>query len=211
MTNGLLSKASTPEDAYRPFDKRGNGYVPGEGGALMLVERLEHAQKRNAPQIYGEIAGYGATQDAYHPTRPAPGGKQLARAITLALREAGIGPPDVDAIFLDALGAPEWDTTEVQAIRQVFKELADRTPATAPKTMVGRLHSGGAALDVATALLAIRDQVIPPTINVHEPRAGCELNFVVGQPQQKALNHVLLIARGFGGFNSALVLRRFAA
>jgi 3-oxoacyl-(acyl-carrier-protein) synthase len=211
MRNGLVSKATNPEDAYRPFDQRGNGYVPGEGGAIMIVERLEHAQQRRAPQIYAEIAGYSATQDAYHPSKPEPGGHHLGRAITGALREAGIGPPDVDAIFLDAVGSPEWDLAEVQAIRQVFKEHADRTPATAPKSMVGRLHAGGAALDVATAVLAIRDQSIPPTINLQQPRAGCELNFVVGRPQQKELNHVLVIARGFGGFNSALVLRRFAA
>lgn len=211
MTSGLVSKAATPEDAYRPFDRRANGYVPGEGGAIMIVERLEHAQERKAPQIYAEIVGYGATQDAYHHSKPDPEGHHFGRAIALALREAGIGPPDIDAIFLDAVGAPDWDLAEVRAIRGVFKEQADKTPATAPKTMVGRLHSGGAALDVATAVLAIRDATIPPTINLDQPRAGCELNFVVGKPQRKELNHVLVLARGFGGYNSALVLRRFAA
>lgn len=211
MRNGLLSKASKPEDAYRPFDQRGTGYVPGEGGAMMIVERLEHAQQRKAPQIYAEVVGYGATQDAYHHSKPEPGGHQLARAISLALREAGIGPPDVDAIFLDAVGTPEWDLAEVQAIRKVFNGQANKALATAPKSMVGRLHSGGAALDVAAALLAIRDQIVPQTINLEKPRAGCELNFVIGQPQKKELNHVMVIARGFGGFNSALVLRRFAA
>jgi minimal PKS chain-length factor (CLF/KS beta) len=211
MTNGLVSKAASPEDAYRPFDQRGNGYVPGEGGAILIVERLEHAQQRKAPQIYAEIVGYGATQDAYHHSKPEPEGHQFARAITLALREAGIGPPDVDAVFLDAVGTHDWDLAEARALRAAFKEQAGRTPATAPKTMVGRLHSGGAALDVATAALAIRDATIPPTIHLDQPRAGCELNFVVGKPQQKQLNHVLVLARGFGGFNSALVLRRFAA
>jgi 3-oxoacyl-(acyl-carrier-protein) synthase len=209
MQNGLLSTAPEPENAYRPFDQKGSGYVPGEGGAFMIVERLEHAQDRSAPQIYAEIVGYGATQDAYHPSKPAPDGQQLARAMGLALREAGIGPPDVDAIFLDAVGTCEWDVPEVKAIRAVFKEQADKVPSTAPKSMVGRLHSGGAALDVATALLAIRDRCIPPTINLERPRDGCELNFVLGQPQQKELKHVLIVARGFGGFNSALVLRRF--
>ncbi len=209
MRNGMLSTATDPDEAYRPFDVRANGYVPGEGGAMMIVERLEHAQQRGAPQIYAEIAGYGATQDAYHPSKPAPDGRQLARAIRLALRESAIQPAEVDVIFLDAMGTPDHDLLEAQAIREVFGEHASQVPATAPKTMVGRLYSGGAALDVATAAMAIRSKCIPPAINIEQPRKGCELDFVIGKSKAREINHALLIARGFGGFNSAMVLKRF--
>ncbi len=209
MRNGMLSTATDPDEAYRPFDVRANGYVPGEGGAMMIVERLEHAQQRGVPQIYAEIAGYGATHDAYHPSKPAPDGRQLARAIRLALRESAIQPAEVDVIFLDAMGTPDHDLLEAQAIREVFGEHATQVPATAPKTMVGRLYSGGAALDVATASMAIRSKCIPPTINIEQPRKGCELDFVIGKSKAREINHALLIARGFGGFNSAMVLKRF--
>ena len=210
MRNGLLS-AHNNAAAYRPFDAAANGYLPGEGGAIMVVERLESARQRSVPQIYGEIVGYGATQDAYHYARPAPDGLQFARAIRLALQEAQLDPRDVDVIFADAFGAPEWDAIEVKAIREVFGNYAAEVPVTAPKTMVGRLYAGGAALDVATALLAIRDNCIPPTINLDRPAKDCKLNFVLGKPQSQAIKNVLINARGFGGFNSALVLRKFIA
>lgn len=174
----------------------------------MLVERLEQAQKRQAPRIYGEIVGYGATQDAYDHSRPAPDAKQLARSMSLALTEAGIGPADIDVVFLDAVGVPVWDALEVKAIKEIFGDYASRVPVTAPKTMVGRLHSGGAALDVATALLAMRDGCIPATMNLDRPRRDYGLNFVSGRCVERNLNHALIVARGFGGFNSSLVLRK---
>ncbi|HXG12818.1 MAG TPA: ketosynthase chain-length factor [Gemmataceae bacterium] len=209
MRNGMLSSRKDPAGAYRPFDRSACGYVPGEGGAILILERLEYAQKRPAPQIYAEIAGYGATQDAYHHSRPAPDGKQFARAMTMALKEAGVEPKDIDVIFLDAMGVPEWDAIEAKAIKEVFGSYATKVPATAPKTMVGRLYAGGASLDVATACLAIRDAVIPPTINLDRPAEGCDLNFVT-KAQPKDIKTVLINARGFGGFNSALVLRKYS-
>lgn len=209
MANGLLSPETDPAAAYRPFDERACGYVPGEGGAIMLVERLEQAQKRQPPVIYGEIAGYGATQDAYDHSRPAPDAKQLARSMSLALAEAGIGPAKIDVVFLDAVGAPAWDALEVKAIKEVFGDHAARVPVTAPKTMIGRLHSGGAALDVATALLAMRDGCIPAMLNLDRPRQDYGLNFVSGRCVEKDLHHALIVARGFGGFNSSLVLKKF--
>jgi 3-oxoacyl-(acyl-carrier-protein) synthase len=208
METGDLSREQDPADAYRPFDRRANGYVPGEGGAILLMESPERAEERGVSEVYGEVAGYGATNDAYHHSKPAPDGEQLARAMRIALDDAGIGPGDVDVVFADAAGVPEADVAEAKAIKDVFGKRASEVPVTAPKTMVGRLYAGGAPLDVATALLAMRDGVIPPTINLDEPADGCDLSFVTGSARKAELGTALVLARGFGGFNGALVLRR---
>lgn len=208
MRNGCLSTQKDPTSAYRPFDARANGYVPGEGGAILLVEELQHAQQRGADRIYGEILGHGATFDAYHYAEPAPDGRQFARAMSLALQNANVRPEEVDVIFADAAGTPKGDALEAKAIREVFGE-SSQVRVTVPKAMVGRLYAGGASLDVATALLAMRDGIIPPTINLDQPAKGCDLNFVTGTAQAAEINTVLVNARGFGGFNSALVLRRY--
>jgi 3-oxoacyl-(acyl-carrier-protein) synthase len=208
MTTGHLSTEKEPAAAYRPFDARANGYVPGEGGAILLVENAERAQERGAPQVYGEVAGYGATHDAYHHSRPAPDGRQFARALRLALADAGIGAGDVDVVFADAAGVPEADAIEAGVIKEVFGDRADRVPVTAPKTLTGRLYAGAAALDAAAALLSMRDGVIPPMTNLDEPAAGCDLDFVTGSARSADVRTVLINARGYGGFNSAMVLRR---
>jgi minimal PKS chain-length factor (CLF/KS beta) len=204
---GLLSTASTPEEAYRPFDARANGYVPGEGGAILLVESLAQAQERGS-DIYGEIAGYGATNDAHHWSDPAPDGVQLARAIRLAIDDAGVKPEEIDVIFADAAGTPAADAIEAKAIKQGLGRHGSEIPVTAPKSMVGRLYAGGASLDVAAALLAMRDGAIPPTVNHDKPAEGCDLNFVTGKAKETQLRTALVVARGYGGFNAALVLRR---
>jgi len=208
LDNGHLSRQAEPDAAYRPFDARANGYVPGEGGAILIVEDLERARERGAPQVYGEIVGYGATNDAHHWRERDPAGRHLARAMRVALETAGIEPGDVDAIFADALGIPDADALEAGAIKEVFGERASELPVTAPKSSVGRLYAGGASLDVAAALLAMRDGRLPPTINLDEPAEGCDLPFVRGSSQEATLRTVLVNARGFGGFNGALVLRR---
>lgn len=207
LSTGYLSRASDPRDAYRPFDARANGYVPGEGGAILIVETADRANQRDAPRRYAEIAGYGATNDAYHWGRPAPDGVQFARAMTVALADAGVSPEDVDAVFADAFGVAEYDAAEVTAIKKALGRRADEVPVTAPKTMVGRLYAGGASLDVAAAVLAMRDGVIPPTINLDQPADGCELQFVT-ERRSAELATVLVLARGYGGFNAAIVLRR---
>jgi 3-oxoacyl-(acyl-carrier-protein) synthase len=208
MANGRVSTASDPADAFRPFDDRANGYVPGEGGAIITVEEAEKASGRGAPKVYAEVAGYGATNDAYHTKEPTPSGDQLARAIRLALERAGVEPDGVDAVFADASGVPEADLAEAQAIRAVFG--GRDVPVTAPKTMVGRLYAGGGALDVAAAVLSMRDGVLPPTINLDQPADGIDLNLVTGSSREAELGTVLVNARGFGGFNAALVLRKAA-
>jgi minimal PKS chain-length factor (CLF/KS beta) len=204
--NGLLAPATDPDDAFRPFDARANGYVPGEGGAILMVESGESVAARGHSNVYAEIAGYGATNDAHHWAKPAPDGKQYARAIKMALDDAGIGPGDVDVIYADGAGDRDGDAIEASAIGSVFN--GNGVPVTAPKSMVGRLYAGGASLDAAAAVLSIRDGVIPPTINVDDLADGIDLDLVRGQAREAQVDTALVLARGFGGFNSALVLRR---
>jgi 3-oxoacyl-(acyl-carrier-protein) synthase len=205
LTSGRLSTAIDPADAFRPFDARANGHVPGEGGAIIIIESGDHAQARKA-RVYGEILGYGTTSDAYDAKRPTPNGDQLARAMALALERAGLDAGAIDAIFVDAAGIPEADAAEVQAIKDVFGARATKIPVTAPKTMVGRLYAGSGALDVAAAVLAMRDGLLPPTINLEHPAEGFDLDFVTGEARSAKLETVLVNARGFGGFNSSIVL-----
>jgi act minimal PKS chain-length factor (CLF/KS beta) len=201
LASGRLSTATDPARAYQPFDPRANGHVPGEGGALLVLEDAASARDRGA-RVYGEIGGYAATFDPGPATRREPG---LRRAIELALDDAGMAPDDIDVVFADAAALPELDRIEADAIREVFGPWG--VPVTAPKTMTGRMLAGAASLDVATALLCIRDSVIPHTINTSpDPRYG--LDVVVGKPRSVSVRSALVLARGYGGFNSAMVVRQ---
>jgi act minimal PKS chain-length factor (CLF/KS beta) len=199
LASGRLSRSDDPGSAFLPFDARACGHVPGEGGALLVLEDRRAARGRGAA-VYGEIAGYAATFD------PAPGtGREpaLRRAIELALADAGLAPADIGMVFADAAAMPDLDAAEAAAITAVFGP--GGVPVTAPKTMTGRLYAGGAALDVATALLALRDGVIPPTVNVAaDPRF--QLDLVTGKPRSCDAGAALVIARGHGGFNSAVAV-----
>jgi minimal PKS chain-length factor (CLF/KS beta) len=208
--NGLMSREMEPALAYRPFDAKANGYVPGEGGAILILEEREHAKKRGAPHVYAEILGYCATQDGYHHAKHAPNARQYARAMQQAIQNAGISTQDVDVIFADAAGDLEADALEAEAIREVFGPRAPEIPVTAPKSMVGRLYAGGASLDVATAALSLRDQVVPPIVNLTEPAKDCKLNFVTRE-QRVNVRTVLVNGRGYGGFNAAMVLQKYVA
>jgi act minimal PKS chain-length factor (CLF/KS beta) len=199
MTSGRLSQRDDPQRAYLPFDADACGHVPGEGGAILVLESAESADRRGVRR-YGEIAGYAATFDP----RPGSGGEPaLRKAIELALADAGVAPPEVDVVFADAAATPELDRIEAEAVNAVFG--AHRVPVTAPKTMTGRLYSGAAPLDVATALLSIGDGLIPPTTNIRPmPELGLD---VVTEPRPARLRTALVLARGHHGFNSALVVR----
>jgi 3-oxoacyl-(acyl-carrier-protein) synthase len=200
---GLLAETDDPDD-YRPFGADACGYIPGEGGAVLLVESLEAARARGA-RVYAEVIGHGATNDALNVAAPAADGRQYGRAIKLALDDAGITAADVDAVFADGFGTIEADAAEATALKSVFGGRS--VPVTAPKSMVGRLYAGGSSLDAATAALAIGDGYIPPTINVGSTAPGADLD-VVTEGRAQPLDTVLVAARGAGGFNSALVLRR---
>jgi act minimal PKS chain-length factor (CLF/KS beta) len=201
LTSGRLSRSDDPDRAYLPFDARAAGHVPGEGGAILILEDAEFARHRGAGRRYGEIAGYAATFD------PKPGSGRpagLRRAIELALADAGIRVEEVDAVFADAAAVPELDGIEAEAITEVFRP--GGVAVTAPKTMTGRLYSGGGPLDLVAALLSIRDHMLPPTINVTlAPQYAIDL--VTGTPRKAAVDVALVIARGHGGFNSVMVLR----
>jgi act minimal PKS chain-length factor (CLF/KS beta) len=200
LASGRISTADDPDRAYLPFDAQARGYVPGEGGALLVLEEAEAARSRGA-QVYGEIAGYASTFDP----KPGTGGEPaLRRTIELALADAGAAPADIDVVFADAAASPELDRIEADAIAAVFGPGA--IAVTAPKTMTGRLYSGAAPLDVAAALLAIRDGLIPPTVNT-SPDPTYALDLVTGAPRTARLRSALVLARGYGGFNAAMVVR----
>jgi minimal PKS chain-length factor (CLF/KS beta) len=206
LRNGHLSACSDPSRAYLPFDRDASGYVPGEGGAVLVVEDLEHARARHAPIIYGEVSGWAATHDGALSARGRGGDPaQYARALRLALARAELGPDAVDAMIPDALGVPEYDRGEAEAIHAVFGPRD--VPVTSSKALTGRLYQGGAALDTVTALLAMREQTLPGCAGVRHPAAGCRLNFPAATATA-AVDSVLVGARGFDGYNSALLLRR---
>ncbi|WP_336320128.1 ketosynthase chain-length factor [Streptomyces lavendofoliae] len=205
IASGLMSTVNDPERAYLPFAADAGGYVPGEGGAILIVEDERSARERGATQVYGEVAGYAATLD------PAPGSGRppgLGRAAEYAIADAGLTPGDIDVVFADAAGTPAADRIEAEALTGIFGPHG--VPVTAPKTMTGRLLAGGAALDVATALLALRDGVIPPTAHVTEAAPEYRVDLVTGQAREARLRNALVLARGHGGFNAALVVRRAA-
>ncbi|WP_225844532.1 ketosynthase chain-length factor [Streptomyces sp. HPF1205] len=201
LAAGRLSTDDDPATAFRPFDAGAAGYVPGEGGALLVLEDAASARARGA-RVYGELAGYAATFDPRPGSGREPG---LRRAIVTALADAGLTPADIDVVFADGAGVPELDRQEAAAIGAVFGPRG--VPVTAPKTMTGRLYSGAASLDTAAALLSIRDGVVPPTTNV-APAPEYALDLVTGHARRARVDAALVIARGYGGFNSALVVRR---
>ncbi|MBO8192098.1 ketosynthase chain-length factor [Streptomyces oryzae] len=201
LSTGQLSTVQDPARAYLPFDAEASGYLPGEGGALLVVEDAEAAEARGAGQGYGRVLGYAA---AFDPPPDSDRGPVLARTVRTALADARLDPADVDVVFADALGVPEADRAEAEALAEVFGPRG--VPVTAPKTLTGRLYGGGAALDAATALLALRDGTIPHTAGPAAPAPGYEIDLVLGEPRRAELRTALVVARGHGGFNAALVL-----
>ncbi|MFI8460613.1 ketosynthase chain-length factor [Kitasatospora sp. NPDC085464] len=201
LPSGLLSEQPDPQRAFLPFDTAASGQVLGEGGAILVMEPAAAARERGAPHLYGEIAGYCATFD------PRPGSGRPSRllgAMRGALDAAGLTAEEVDVVFADASGVPESDRAEAEAVTALFGPRG--VPVTAPKTMFGRLSSGGAPVDVALALLALRDGVIPPSVNITAPVEEYRLDLVT-EARPARLRTALVVARGAGGFNTALVVR----
>jgi act minimal PKS chain-length factor (CLF/KS beta) len=204
LRGGRLSLIDDPMRAYLPFSTTAAGHVVGEGGAMLLVEELSQAASRGAKQIYAEIAGYAATHDGFH-TDGRASGTGLARAAQLALSDARISPADIDAVFADGAATPELDQAEVGALRLVFGTRP--VPVCLPKTLVGRMYAGSAALDVATAALALHHGELPPSPVIEKAPWAADLD-LVHELRPADLRHVLVLARGYGGFNAAVVLRK---
>ena len=206
----LSTRNDTPEQACRPFDRDRDGFVMGEGAGILVLEELEHARARGA-KIYAEIVGYGLTCDAHHMTNPAPGGEGAARAMRLALKDAGLQPGDVQHINAHATSTPLGDIAEVQAIKSVFGEHAPRLAISATKSMTGHLLGGAGGIATVATALAIHHGWVPPTLNLDNPDPECEgLDFVPHKGRQMAVEAALVNAFGFGGHNVTLALRRYS-
>ncbi len=205
---GALANSSEPAKACRPFDKNRSGMVYGEGAAVMVLESEEHALKRGA-RIYAEVLGGALTGDAYHITAPDPEGDGAARAMSLALRFAGLRPEDIDVIFAHGTGTPLNDVSETKAIKKVFGEHAYRLAITATKSMVGHLLGAAGAISSLAAVLSIRDGMVPPTINLEEPDPECDLDYVPGVARKMEVRRAMVNAFGFGGQNVAVIFGRY--
>lgn len=206
----LSTRNDEPTKASRPFDEGRDGFVLGEGSAVLILESLENAQKRGA-QILAEITGYGATADAYHMTSPGPEGEGGARAMTMAIREAGIRPSDVQHINAHATSTPVGDGLETQGMKKVFGDHAKKLWVSATKSMTGHLLGAAGAIESAFCVQALVDQVVPPTINLEKPSADCDLDYVPHEARSGRLENVLNNSFGFGGTNGSLVFSKFKA
>jgi 3-oxoacyl-[acyl-carrier-protein] synthase II len=195
-----------PEAASRPFDRDRDGFVLSEGAAVVVLEELGHARARGA-RSYGELVGYGATADAYHITAPSPEGEGNARAMRMALDEAGLRPEQVDYINAHGTSTQPNDREETAAIKQVFGDHAYKLLVSSTKSMTGHLLGAAGALEAIACLLAIRDGCIPPTINYATPDPGLDLDYVPNTARARAITTALSNSMGFGGHNASLILR----
>lgn len=196
-----------PATASRPFDARRDGFVPGEGAAVLVLERLSSARRRGAP-ILAELAGYGSSCDAFHVTSPDPAGHGAARAMRRALANARLGPQQVDYINAHATSTPAGDIAETRAIKHVFGEYAPSVPISANKSMIGHLTGAAGAVEAAATILALRHGLIPPTINQEEPDPECDLDYVPNVARPALLSVALSNSFGFGGINAVLVFKK---
>jgi 3-oxoacyl-[acyl-carrier-protein] synthase II len=201
----LSTRNDDPTHASRPFDKEREGFVMGEGSAVLVLESLEHAQARGA-NILAEVLGYGSTNDAYHVSAPAENGRGAADCMRMALNDAGLEPKQIDYINAHGTSTPLNDKSETAAIKTVFGEQAYDVPVSSTKSMTGHLMGAAGALEAMFCTLAMRDSMIPPTINYEFPDPECDLDYVPNQARAKELRYVMSNSFGFGGHNATIVL-----
>jgi 3-oxoacyl-[acyl-carrier-protein] synthase II len=206
LIRAMSQQLDPPERACRPFDATRDGFVMGEGGAILLLEAEEVARARGA-RIYAELAGAALTNDAHHMTAPRPDGSSALRCMQLALNDAGIGPEQVDAVNAHASGTPLNDKTETLALKQLLGERAYRVPVSGTKSQYGHPLGASGAIEAAICCLSIHHGFIPATANLREPDPDCDLDYVAGGPRRQPVGTVLSNSFGFGGINAALVLR----
>jgi len=208
-TYGALCKDNEhPQKAYRPFDKNRNGFVIGEGAGVVLMESIERAKSRKA-NISALVSGYGTSCDGENRINPASDGKELARAIAMALGDAGVSADEIDYISLDGLAVDIWDNSEIEAIKTVFGKRIKEIPVSCPKSMFGNLLGASGAVDLIVAILAMRNNLVPPTLNLDEPAVN-GLNYVTKAAKESKIDKALVISRGRGGINSVLVVQKEA-
>ena len=203
-----LSRNDDPSTASRPFDRNRDGFVPGEGAGVLVLEELNHALDRDAP-IYAELLGYGHTSDAYHITAPMESGEGAAKAVEFALRNAELEAQDIDYINAHGTSTPLNDTAETTAIKRALGETAYNIPVSSTKSMTGHLLGGGAAIEAVFSIMAIRENFVPPTIHLHDPDPTCDLNYVPNEGYSHPIRHAMSNAFGFGGHNAVLIFGEY--
>jgi 3-oxoacyl-[acyl-carrier-protein] synthase II len=204
----MSTRNDEPQRASRPFDKDRDGFVMGEGAGVLVLEELEHAKKRGA-KIYCEIVGYGNTADAYHLTAPPPGGEGAARSMKMALRTAGLNPTDVDYINAHGTSTPQGDIAETMAIKSVFGEHAKKLVVSSTKGATGHMLGAAGAVETAVCVLAIKNSIVPPTINYQTPDPACDLDYVPNIAREMPVNAIVNNSFGFGGHNATIAAKKF--
>lgn len=209
LLTALSTRNDEPARASRPFDNERDGFVLGEGAAMVILEELEHARARGAT-IYGEVLGYGSTADAFRITDTHPEGRGATSCIRMALADAGLGLEDIDYINAHGTSTSVNDRVESLAIKKVFEERAYKIPVSSTKSMMGHLIAAAGATEAIVSLLAIRDRVLPPTINYENPDPDCDLDYIPNAAREATCRRVLSNSFGFGGQNISLILGQFA-
>lgn len=204
----LSTRNDEPEKASRPWDKGRDGFVLSDGAGVLVLEDLEHARRRGA-DILGEVVGFGMSDDAFHITSPPEGGAGAARSMRNAIRDAGISPADIDYINAHGTSTQVGDVAEVAAVKSVFEQHARELAVSSTKSMTGHLLGAAGAVEAIFSVLAIRDGILPPTINLEDPDDGCDLDFVADGCRHADVRYALSNSFGFGGTNGTLIFRRF--
>ncbi|WP_075981440.1 beta-ketoacyl-ACP synthase II [Bacillus massilinigeriensis] len=206
--NTALSLNPDPKTASRPFDKNRDGFVMGEGAGIVILEELEHAKARGA-KIYAEIVGYGATGDAYHITAPAPEGEGGARAMKMAIDDAGLAPEEIDYINAHGTSTEYNDKYETMAIKTVFGNHAYKLAVSSTKSMTGHLLGAAGGVEAVFTVLALREGILPPTINLETPDPECDLDYVPNQARKQEIKAAMSNSLGFGGHNATIVFKKY--
>jgi len=204
----LSTRNDDPQRASRPFDAQRDGFVVGEGAGILVLESLEHAQRRGAP-ILAEIVGYGMTGDAHHITQPAGNGDGAFRVMCVALRDAKVHPQQVGYVNAHGTSTPLGDAIETVAVKRAFGEHASKVAVSSTKSMTGHLLGGAGGLEAGISVLALRRQILPPTINYEQPDPACDLDYVPNQARKAEVEYALSNSFGFGGTNAALLFKRW--